>query len=46
MHLFTSRVENSVHHDHLASKPDDLDLHCLQNRIHQFSALEGLIYSS
>ena len=31
MHLFASRVENSVHHDQLASKPDDLDLHSLQN---------------
>ena len=29
MQLFTSRVENSVDHDQLASqKPADLDLHC------------------
>ena len=39
MHLFMNRVENSVHPDQLASEPNDLDLHRLQNRIYQFSAL-------
>ena len=33
--VFTSRVENSVDSDQLASeKPVDLDLHCFQNRIY------------
>ena len=34
-HVLTSRVENSVDHDQLASqKPADLDLHCFQNGIY------------
>ena len=33
-HVLTSRVENSVNPDQLASeKPADLDLHCFQTRI-------------
>ena len=38
MLVFTSRMENSVDPDQLASqKPADLDLHCFQDRI--FSSL-------
>ena len=33
MHVFTSRVENSVDPDQLASEPADLTLHCFQSRI-------------
>ena len=38
--VFTTRVENSVDPDQLASeKPADLDLHCFQNRTEPDSVL-------
>ena len=52
-HVFTSRVENSVDPDQLASqKPADQDLHCFRNGIYPGLAWSGLsskyhdIYSS
>ena len=37
LHVFSSREENSVDPDQLASqKPADLDLQCFQNRIHVY----------
>ena len=43
-HVFTSRVENSVDPDQLASKKlADQDLHCFQNIIYQwFNILSSL----
>ena len=43
VHVFTSRVGNSVDPDQLASqKPADLDLHCFQNRIQPGLVWKGL----